>query len=59
MKDRSSLPIGVQHSCGVTPEQRYPVWQTSLFTKRYDRKCSSSTCFPIDRKVFGVDLEEA
>lgn len=50
------LPVGVQHRCGVSAEERYLVWQLALLIQRNDSKGTTTRSIPIDRQILGVDL---
>jgi hypothetical protein len=50
------LPIGVENHCGVTTEKRDSLWKLASFLERDDSECTTTTSFPIDCKVFRVDL---
>lgn len=54
----SCLPVGVQNHGSVTPTQGDALWELAPFLKRNDGKCTTTACFPIDRDVFGVDLDD-
>lgn len=51
-----ALPVGVQHRGSMTSAQGYNRWELAPFLKRDNGKGSTSTGLPIDRDMFGVDL---
>lgn len=53
---RETVPVGVKNHRCVSTEQRNTVWQLAPFLKRNDSERSTTTGFPIDRNVLGVNL---
>jgi hypothetical protein len=51
------LPVGVQNDSSVASTQWDALRELAPFLKRNNRKSSATTCFPIDRNMFRVDLD--
>lgn len=49
-------PVSVQHSRSVPAEEGDLVWQLSSLIERNDSKSTTTSSFPVDSQVFGVDL---
>lgn len=53
----TSLPVGVEHDCGVTAKQRDALRELATLFERDDGESTAATGFPINRKVFRVNLD--
>jgi hypothetical protein len=51
------LPIRIKHRCSVPSEQRDLFRQTTFLIDGYNSKSSTTTGFPIHRKILRVGLE--
>lgn len=50
------LPVGVENHCGVATEQRDALWKLASFLEGDNGKSTTTTSFPIDGKMFRVNL---
>lgn len=54
-----NVPVGVQNSSGMAPEQRNQVGQLPPLLEREDSKRAAAAGLPIDGEVLGIDLYQA
>jgi hypothetical protein len=52
------IPVSVEHDCGVAPKQRDAFRKLATLLKGNDGEGTTTTSFPIDRKVFRVNLDQ-
>lgn len=53
---QQGAPIRIQHSSGVSSEERHDIRQLSTLIVRNDSKCASTASFPVDRDIMWIRL---